>query len=98
MGKQYPCPRIGGCATQRGRRVAALRGIEAMCAVVRHTGEYQRCAVVLQDNVFILEHVHAETPNLLGPCALSGVVLVIAGDKERTVARGQSSQWRGMNR
>ena len=81
-----------------GRGIAALRGIEVMCAVVRHAGEYQRCAVVLQDDVLILEHMHAETPNLLGPCSLSGVVLVIAGDEEGTVARGQSGQWRGMNR
>jgi hypothetical protein len=90
MGKQYLCSGIGGRPKQCGRRVAELRGIKVMRAVISDAGEHQRCAVVLQDDVFILEYLHAETPNFIGPSALSGVVLMIAGDKEGAVACCQS--------
>src|ERR1700719_774136 len=69
-----------------------------MGTVIRHAGEHQRCAVVLQDDVFVLEYMHAETPNFVRPRALTGVVLVIAGDEIGTMPRGQAGQWRGMSR
>src|ERR1700675_4245111 len=98
MREQYFCPRIGWRTAQRRRGIALLSGIEVVRADVRHTGEYQRRSVVHQHYMFILENLESEAPDFLGPCALTGVVLVISGHEVNAVPRHQAGKRRRVSR
>jgi hypothetical protein len=82
------------CAGQRGLRVAALRRVEVMRAVVGDAGQHQRRAIVTQHHMLVLQHLKSDAPQLDDPGLCAGVVLVVARDEVGAVARCELGQWR----
>src|SRR5258706_405339 len=70
-----------------GLRIAAMRGIEVMRRPVRDAGDRERRAVVIEHHVLVDEDARAQAAQLADPCVGAGVVLVVAGDDIRAVAR-----------
>ena len=63
-----------------------------MRAIVRDSSDHQLRFAVVEHDVLVHQHVQPQTPQLVGPRALAGVVLVIAGDKVSAVRGAQSRQ------
>ena len=69
-----------------------------MRAGVGDAGDEQRARVVLEDDVLVQQHRHPAPAELEDPCLRAGVVLVIAGDEERAMARRELRQRRDVPR
>src|ERR1700723_1655378 len=87
MRKQDSRAGAGRCAAQCLSRIAALGWIEMLGSNVVHAGKHQQGAIGLQYDVLVLDRRDPEPLDLACPCALAGVVLVIARDEECAVAR-----------
>jgi len=70
MGEQYLGARAGRRAAQGRRGIALLSWVKMMGAIVSHSSEDERLAVVRQHDMLVFEHLQAKPPQLLGPCAL----------------------------
>ena len=72
--------------------------IEVVRAVVGDAGHDDLVIAVNQHDVLVHQHVHAQALELLRPRVRARVVLVIARDEVRAVARAQARQRRDVRR
>src|SRR5579859_657219 len=77
-------------------RIAALRGIEMMRAVVGYASDDNGLAVVIEDRVFIKQHIQTEPAYFRDPGVCTRVVLVVASDEVGAMARGEPRERRGV--
>src|SRR3569833_152475 len=98
VSEQDFCARICRGAGKCSSRVATLRGVEMMSAVVRDSGHDERSASMSYDDVLVQEHAQPQAPELRHPGPLTGVVFVISCDQKRAVACFQPSQRRNVPR
>ncbi len=107
MRQQQAKPGFGRCAAQRGTRVAAVAGIEAVGTKVGHTGHDHHGAVrqrshagtsrsdgalMLQHPMFIEQHLDAHGTQFGNPGMHARVVLVVAGNEKAAVCGDQPGQ------
>src|SRR6185437_7682007 len=92
VGQEDFCSGVFRGARECGSRIAALRGIEVMRAVVRDSGHDQRRSFVFHHDVLIQEDVQTQSSKLPRPSGCSGVILVVARDDECAIAGLQPAQ------
>jgi hypothetical protein len=78
---------IGIATGDRPRHVLAVVAAEEVGAVIVDAGEIESGAVALDRDPLVPQHAPAEAPHVRDPRVGAGVVVVVAGDEEHSVAR-----------
>ena len=81
-------------AENRRLGVAALADVEVVHAVVGDPCDHHFVAIVTQHDMLIEQHPQVQASQLGDPGLGTAVLLVVAGDEERAVARPQRGQRR----
>ena len=83
-----------GAVRDCGRRIAAMRFVEVMSAVIRNSRNDQLAVVMLQNHMLIQQDLDSQAAQLGDPGRNAAVVLMVAGHEVRAVTRRQASERR----